>query len=243
MSSLDLEETVTPFLDRQFVVALPLNTILVTFLAYSIYVVIFSICISIFRHSKKDPDNDRRNKIYVWSTLLLFGFATILTVMSTWHYYDQALFFYDMARLRNYEPFLEHLAHDGANVAQRSIGVIQYGTSTKSSLYCLYLQPYVVHVGVGVTGSIYMTSIKWNWSLYLRENRMALSVHIINAMLSFLIALLTGRICLESGVLSPIAITINLIIVYVSNPSTPIDFSLVVFQVAGIAPMLVIACA
>uniref|UniRef100_A0A0W0F127 Uncharacterized protein n=1 Tax=Moniliophthora roreri TaxID=221103 RepID=A0A0W0F127_MONRR len=85
--------------------------------------------------------------------------------MSTWHYYDQALFFYDMARSRNYEPFLEHLAHDVANVAQS----------------------------------------------------------------------------LESGVLSPIAITINLIIVYASNPSTPIDFSPVVFQVAGIAPTLVIA--
>ncbi|KAI3601593.1 hypothetical protein WG66_003071 [Moniliophthora roreri] len=121
MSSSDLEETVAPFLDRQFVVTLPLNTILVTFLAYGIYVVIFSICVSIFRHSKKDPDNDRRNKIYVWSTLLLFGFATILTAMSTWHYYDQALFFYDMARSRNYEPFLEHLAHDVANVAQRGI--------------------------------------------------------------------------------------------------------------------------
>ncbi|ESK84955.1 hypothetical protein Moror_9237 [Moniliophthora roreri MCA 2997] len=290
----ELEETVAPFLDRQFVVTLPLNTIIVTFLVYGIYVVVFGICVSIFRRSKKDPNNDRRNKLYIWSTFLLFGLATASTAICTWYYYSQALFFYDMARSRDYEPFLEHLAHDDTNIARRGALSALLGLISLTSDLTVIHRCYTVwdkrkiialpllfaafcRTCLGVTGSI-LTALRnrnayneWNWSLYVTGNRMALSVEVINAALSFLVTLLTaGRIwyisrqirrllgrqtslmyrtviaiIVESGLLCPLAIMIKMIIVHVSDSnskqSAPIDFSPIVSQVAGIAPTLVIA--
>ncbi|EEB92463.1 hypothetical protein MPER_09020 [Moniliophthora perniciosa FA553] len=105
-------------------------------------------------------------------------------------------------------------------------------------------------------------------NLYVNGNRMTLSALVINVAISFSVTLLTaGRIwfishqirrlygqktspkyrtviaiILESGLLCPLAITINLIITNVTDPeSAPIDFSAVVYQIAGIAPTLVIA--
>uniref|UniRef100_A0A0W0F172 Uncharacterized protein n=1 Tax=Moniliophthora roreri TaxID=221103 RepID=A0A0W0F172_MONRR len=120
-SQSELEKTVTPFLDRQFAVTLPLNTMIVAFLVYGIYIVIFGICVSIFRNSRQNPENDRRNKLYIWSTFLLFGLATILIAFYTWDYYDQAVVLHDTIRSRDYKALLEYLAHDNARVVRRGI--------------------------------------------------------------------------------------------------------------------------
>ncbi|ESK86488.1 hypothetical protein Moror_9864 [Moniliophthora roreri MCA 2997] len=130
-SQSELEKTVAPFLDPQFAVTLPLNTMIATFLVYGIYIVIFSICVSIFRNSNQDPENDRRNKLYVWSTFLSFGLATILIAFYTWDYYDQAVVLHDTIRSRDYRALLERLAHDNAKVVRRGI------ISSTRALICL----------------------------------------------------------------------------------------------------------
>ncbi|EEB90697.1 hypothetical protein MPER_11060, partial [Moniliophthora perniciosa FA553] len=109
MSSQSLDDMAASSLDRRFAVTLPLNTIITSSLVYGIYVVIFSICVSVFRHPKKGAKNNGTSKLYIWSIFLLFGLVTVMTAVQTWHYYDQALFSYDMTRSRNYESLLEYL--------------------------------------------------------------------------------------------------------------------------------------
>uniref|UniRef100_A0A0W0FB98 Integral membrane protein n=1 Tax=Moniliophthora roreri TaxID=221103 RepID=A0A0W0FB98_MONRR len=268
-SQSELEEAVAPFLDRQYAVTLPLNTIIVNLLVYGIYVVIFGICVSIFRHSRKDPDNDRRNKIYVWSTYLLFSLATILTAELIWHYYDQVVFSYDAARSKDYEPLLEYLGKDDVKMARRGI------VCSLRALICLTSDLTVIHrcytiwdsrkivalpllfaalcsTCVAVAGGVLMALGKGdtfddlNWDLYVKGNRMALGVEVINAIISFSVALLSaGRIWFISRQVRQLlgrktsfmyrtviaimrvnqliaqyhgAIAINLIIIHVSGP-------------------------
>uniref|UniRef100_A0A0W0G952 Uncharacterized protein n=1 Tax=Moniliophthora roreri TaxID=221103 RepID=A0A0W0G952_MONRR len=277
------DEMAAPFLDRQFAVTLPLNTIIASSLVYGVYVVIFSICVSVFRPPKKDSKNNRTNKFYIWSIFLLFGLVTVLTAVLIWHYYDQAAFFYDMARSRDYEPLLEYLGHDDAQVVRSLIADLTmihrcYTIWDSRKIIALpLLFASFCSTCIGLTGGIFMAlgsrdaSDDMNWSLYVKGNKMTLSVLVINAVVSFLVTLLTaGRIwfishqirrlygqnsspmyrriiaiILESGFLCPLAITISLIITRAGDPdfkqSTPIDFSGVVYQIAGIAPTLVVA--
>uniref|UniRef100_A0A0W0FDV9 Uncharacterized protein n=1 Tax=Moniliophthora roreri TaxID=221103 RepID=A0A0W0FDV9_MONRR len=289
-----LDEMAAPLLDRQFAVTLPLNTIIASSLVYGVYVVIFSICVSAFRRPKKDSKNNRTNKLYIWSIFLLFGLVTVLTAVLIWHYYDQAVFSYDMARSRDYETLLEYLGHDDAQVARRAIisslrAMINFiaDLTMIHRCYTIWDSRKIIALPllfasfcstcIGLTGGIFMAlgsrdaSDDLNWSLYVKGNKMTLSVLVINAVVSFSVTLLTaGRIwfishqirrlygqntspmyrriiaiILESGFLCPLAITINLIITRAGDPdfkqSTPIDFSGVVYQIAGIAPTLVVA--
>ncbi|EEB93991.1 hypothetical protein MPER_07279, partial [Moniliophthora perniciosa FA553] len=154
-SELELEETVARSLDQRFVVILPLNTVIVTFLVYGIYIAVFSICVPIFRRSKKDPENDQRNKLYIWSTFLLFGLVTISNAIYTWYYFSQALFFYDMVRLRDYERFLEYSAHDDTNVRGTQFATrfdqfdLRYdgGKTNADALTCPTLTSYLRSIG------------------------------------------------------------------------------------------------
>ncbi|ESK84000.1 hypothetical protein Moror_11536 [Moniliophthora roreri MCA 2997] len=290
-SQSEMAEIVSPFLDRQLAVTTPLNTIMVTFLVYGIYITIFGMCISTFKYPNNVAGNHKGiPKLYIWSTILLFILATILYAVYTWHYYHQVAFFYDMARTGDYEPLLAYLVHDVAKAARRWRNS-QFNTGTDkfdcgfdadpSVLYNMGLAQdnclaAIIRFAVGLTGGILMalgdrdTSIDSNRYLYLEGNKMGFSFEVINAAVNSLVTLLTaGRIWFisrqvqrlygrKTSLMSQTIIAImqvNQLIAYsyllinlglksgirAPLPSNHCNFSPIIYQVAGIAPTLVIA--
>uniref|UniRef100_A0A0W0GBN6 Integral membrane protein n=1 Tax=Moniliophthora roreri TaxID=221103 RepID=A0A0W0GBN6_MONRR len=264
------EEDISPFDSTAFILVKPMASLTVMFYVYGIYTVLFIISLHILVHQQNRPNRVlymfftivlftltsayivAKTFSYAYQATLLFTFTMNQDWASflAYSYHDNA-----MTITSGFTQILPLCLVTVVDLMLLHRCYVIWGSSKwiafpfifmiLSLTICEIVASVFEVIGISNTADLA------RWQLYLQANTIDTAFWLAEMGVNIILTLLTaGRICtivaiiLESGILYPIFLTTTVVYSLLADPdataSTAFSFQVVTFQLAGIAPTLII---
>ncbi|KAI3601622.1 hypothetical protein WG66_003057 [Moniliophthora roreri] len=241
------EEDVAPFDSTTYILVQPIANLTIMFYIYGIYTVLFIISLHILIHQQ-----DRPNRVlYMFFTIALFTLTSAYIAVETFFDAYQATLEFTFTKNQDWALFLAYLYPMLSNysrfdaiceIVASAFAVIGSSNTADSARWQLYLQGntidtafWLAEMGVNIILTLLTAGRIWWIS---REARKHMGPA-IKTKYNTIVAII-----LESGILYPIFLATYVVYTLLLDPdaggSIPFQLFIVTYQVAGIAPTLII---